>query len=192
MHPRTLLALAVFIAPLASAAEMEFEGMPSVKVEVSEGAAQAQPVPPQRAREFGVKVMQQRQRLCMGQSRQRPAHQARLRCVCHVRRNHWRWLCQSVEPNHAKGASSTTSGTAREGVRLHGAHGQSVGVNYVLRKVTSNPSIERTPNGGRWAFGNVRPMPDHCRRRRSPEAQQGRRAYREARPSLGNWTGRGR
>lgn len=57
MHPRTLLALAVFIAPLASAAEMEFEGRPSVKVEVSEGAAQAQPVPPQRAREFGVKVM---------------------------------------------------------------------------------------------------------------------------------------
>lgn len=52
-----LLILAALVAPVASAAELEFEGTPSVKVDVSEGAAQTQPVPPHRAREFGVKVV---------------------------------------------------------------------------------------------------------------------------------------
>ena len=40
----------------ASAADLEFEGMPSVKIEMLEGASQTQPVPPQRAREFAVRV----------------------------------------------------------------------------------------------------------------------------------------
>lgn len=57
MHSHILLALIVLVASVASAAEIEFEGTPAVKVEVAEGAAQTQAVLPQRAREFGVKVV---------------------------------------------------------------------------------------------------------------------------------------
>lgn len=55
-HVVLLLAAAV-LAPTVSAAEVEFEGTPSVKVEVHEGVAQTQTVPQQRAREVGVKVV---------------------------------------------------------------------------------------------------------------------------------------
>lgn len=54
-----------FVAPLvlacaassALAVEVEFEGAPSVKVEVHEGAAQTQAVPSARAREFSVRIV---------------------------------------------------------------------------------------------------------------------------------------
>ena len=55
-HLVLLLAAAV-LAPSVWAADIEFEGTPSVKVEVHEGVAQTQTVPQQRAREVGVRVM---------------------------------------------------------------------------------------------------------------------------------------
>ena len=45
------------LAPSVWAADIEFEGTPSVKVEVREGVAQTQTVPQQRASEMGVRVM---------------------------------------------------------------------------------------------------------------------------------------
>lgn len=55
-HLVLLLAAAV-LAPSVWAADIEFEGTPSVKVEVREGVAQTQTVPQQRASEMGVRVM---------------------------------------------------------------------------------------------------------------------------------------
>ena len=55
-HLVLLLAAAV-LAPSVWAADVEFEGTPSVKVEVREGVAQTQTVPQQRASEMGVRVM---------------------------------------------------------------------------------------------------------------------------------------
>ena len=148
MRPCVLLILAALVAPLASATELEFEGTPSVKVEVSEGAAQTQPVPPHRAREFGVKVVRSASGYVWASRNNVPLVKHESGAYVTYCRNHRRWLCQSVEPCNAKGASSAACRTAREGVRLHGAHGQSVGVNHVLWKMTPNPSVERTHKGG--------------------------------------------
>lgn len=57
MRLHLFLALAAFLAQVASASELEFEGMPSVKVEITESNTRSQPVSPERAREFGVKVV---------------------------------------------------------------------------------------------------------------------------------------
>jgi hypothetical protein len=56
LHLILLLASAV-AASSACAAEVEFEGTPSVKVEVLKGVAQTQAVPPQRAREVNVRIV---------------------------------------------------------------------------------------------------------------------------------------
>ena len=48
--------IALTAQPAAAADLVEFEGRPSVKIEVLEGAAQSQPVSLQRAGEFGVRV----------------------------------------------------------------------------------------------------------------------------------------
>lgn len=55
-HFAALLGL-VYAALGAHAAEVEFEGTPSVKVEVHEGVAQTQAVPLARAREFSVRIV---------------------------------------------------------------------------------------------------------------------------------------
>jgi hypothetical protein len=57
MRPHFFLALAALLSQVALASESEFEGVPSVKVEVAEGNARSQPVSPERAREFSVKVV---------------------------------------------------------------------------------------------------------------------------------------
>lgn len=55
-HLALLLAAAV-VAPTVWAADIEFEGTPSVKVEVREGVAQTATVPTHRASEVAVRVM---------------------------------------------------------------------------------------------------------------------------------------
>lgn len=55
-HLVPLLAITL-LAPSTWAADVEFEGTPSVKVEVREGVAQTQAVSPPSARELGVRVV---------------------------------------------------------------------------------------------------------------------------------------
>jgi hypothetical protein len=54
---RLLVFVLAFASLTASAAELEFEGTPSIKVEVVEGITQTAPVPPQRARNLAVRVI---------------------------------------------------------------------------------------------------------------------------------------
>ena len=54
----SILVLVLTLATsLARAADVEFEGIPSLKIEVHEGASQTSVVPPTRAREFDVKIV---------------------------------------------------------------------------------------------------------------------------------------
>jgi hypothetical protein len=57
LHLHFVALLSLACAAFSAAAEVEFEGVPSVKVEVYEGAAQTQAVPSARAREFSVRIV---------------------------------------------------------------------------------------------------------------------------------------
>lgn len=54
---RVLLVLFAFIAPFVHAADLEFEGTPSVRIYVSDGVAHTESVSPERALEFAVKIV---------------------------------------------------------------------------------------------------------------------------------------
>jgi hypothetical protein len=56
MHYGALLLASWLVCSVAAAADLEFEGLPLVKIEVIEGASQTQPIPRQRAREYSVRI----------------------------------------------------------------------------------------------------------------------------------------